>query len=155
MSEQNFSVVALILADALGAIRWIGRSDASIGTHDCIIRGVAGLAVKAIGKDSNEPIMLAADDLPSAVLAGDLAALPLKRVAVTVAGGLSKHTNLAVLFEAAVLDIARDIAQSMPFRAAVSSHNPPVHTRAMASGPATGGVRAVNVLVNRLRGAGL
>ncbi len=43
----------------------------------------------------------------------------------------------------------------MPFHAGLSSHNPPVHSRVMASGPSTRDRRGwiVVALVNRLRDA--
>ncbi len=83
--------------------------------------------------------MLVADDLPIAVLAGDLAALSVEEVAMTVAGRRAEDAHVAVLSRSAVLDIIRDdapeeIAGTL-FQAGLSGHMPPVQSRVMAGGP--------------------
>ncbi len=58
----------------------------------------------------NGPIMLVADDLPIAMLAGDLTSLSVEDVAVTVAGRQAEDAQVAVIFRSAALDIIRDVA---------------------------------------------
>src|SRR5262249_57744294 len=56
------------------------------------------------------PRVLVADDPAVRVLAGDLAALEVERVAVAVAGGIAEDGDLAVLVRAPELDVVRDVA---------------------------------------------
>ncbi len=110
VSEQDLAVVALVPTDALGAIGWIGEPDPAIRVHDRIVRRIEWCAVEPVGEHGNGLIMLVADDLPIAVLAGDLAALSVEEVAVTVAGRRAEDAHVAVLSRSAVRDIIRDDA---------------------------------------------
>lgn len=157
VSEQDLFVVALVPADALGAIGWIGEPDPAVRVHDRIVRRIEWCAVEPVGEHGNGPIMFVADDLPIAVLAGDLVALSVEGVAVTVSGRRAEDAHVAVLFRSTVLDIVRDVAPEelagTLFLAGPSSHIPPVQSgrQQAVSWLAAGGGWTVVLLVNRVR----
>ena len=62
------------------------------------------------GEDGPYSIVLVADNLPRAVLAGDLSSLEVERVAVRVARRVTEDRDVAVLFQPAHLDVVGDVA---------------------------------------------
>ena len=102
--------VALVAADRGGAVGRVGEPDAAVGVDDGVVRRIELLAVVGGGEDGRRAVVLVAHDLPVAVLAGDLAPLPVEGVAVAVAGRVAEDADVAILFEPAQLDIVRDVA---------------------------------------------
>ena len=77
------------------------------------------LAAEAVGQDGGLAVVLVADDAAVAVLAGDLAALGVERIAVGVAGRAAHHADMAVVLEPAELDVVGDIGPDEVFADAV------------------------------------
>ena len=97
----------VVSADAVGRI---GEPDAAVGMHDDVVRRVQALALKLLRDHGHGAVRLVAHDAASAMLAGQLAAFVIERVAVAVAGWIAEHRDAAVVFDPAHLDVVRNVA---------------------------------------------
>ncbi len=69
--------------------------------HHRVVGGVERLSVERVREYRDRAVMFVADDLPVAMLAGNLAALPVKGVAVAVAGRSPERADVAILLQPA------------------------------------------------------
>src|SRR5208282_5270364 len=126
------ALVALVVEER--AIAGIGEPDAAVGVDDGVVRCVERLAIEAIGQDGRLAVVLVADDAAVAVLAGDLAALTVERVAVGVAGGVADDADVAVVLDPAELDVIGDVGPDEVLTNAVPGGAlGPEHARVQAS----------------------
>ena len=72
--------------------------------------------------------MLVARDAPAAVLARELPALEVERVAVAVAGRLAERRDVRVVLEEAQLAVVRDVAPDEVAADARSTPGPSAHS---------------------------
>ena len=77
---------------------------------DGIVGRVEGLALELAGQHGDRAVVLVAHHLAIAMLAGDLAPLPVEGVAVAVARRVAKDADLTIILQAAQLDVIRDVA---------------------------------------------
>ena len=102
--------VAFVAPDGECAVGWIGEKDAAVGMDDGVVGRVEGLALELAGEHGGRAVMLVAHDLAVAVLAGDLPALPVEGVAVTVARRDAEDADGAVILQAAELNVVGNVA---------------------------------------------
>ena len=112
------------------AVAGVGKPDAAVRMHDGVVGRVERLALPVIGQHGDGAVVLVADHAAGAVFAGDLAALPVERVAVAVAGRVAKRADVPVFLEPAQLHIVRDVtpdqvAARRAFQAGPSAHSVP------------------------------
>ena len=77
--------------------------------HDVVGR-VQPLAVVHVGDQSDRAVVLVAHHASREVLARELAALEIKRVAIAVVRRHAEHTHAAVVLEPAQLPVVGDVA---------------------------------------------
>ena len=98
-----------------------------------VVGGVERLALELVGQHGDAAVVLVADHAAVAVLAGDLPALVVERVAVAVAGRVAEDADVAVLLQPAQLDVVGDVAPEQvrptPFQAGPSAQSMPVCSR--------------------------
>src|SRR4029077_12630612 len=82
---------ALTLVVAADAVARVREPDAAVGVRRNVVRRVQALAVVALRDGSDATVVLVARDAPAAVLARQLPAREVERVAVRVAGRLAKR----------------------------------------------------------------
>ena len=97
----------VVAADAVGRI---GEPDAAVGMHDDVVGRVQALALELFGDHGDRAVRLVADDAAAAVLARQLPAFEIERVAVAVAGRIAEHSHAPVVFDPAHLDVVRNVA---------------------------------------------
>ena len=78
--------------------------------HDDVVGGVQPLALILVGDYGDGPGRLVPDDATAAVLARELPALVVERVAVAVPRRVAEDRDVAVLFNPAHLDVVGDVA---------------------------------------------
>ena len=77
---------------------------------DGIVARIEGLALELAGQHGDRAVVLVAHHLAIAMLAGDLAPLPVEGVAVAVARRVAEDADLTIILQAAQLDVIRDVA---------------------------------------------
>jgi hypothetical protein len=77
--------------------------------HD-VVRRIESLALVRVGDDRDRAIVLVPNDAPGQVLARELAALEVERVAVAVVRRHAEHLHASVVLEPPQLPIVRDVA---------------------------------------------
>ena len=94
------------------AVARVGEPDrAVVRVHDRVVRRVELLALEFVGEHRHLAGVLVAHDPAGAVLAGDLPALVVERVAVGVAGRIAEAPrDVAVFLEPAQILVVRDVA---------------------------------------------
>src|SRR5207247_5082161 len=92
------------------AVDGFGEPDAAVRMHDDVVGGVQPLALILVGDYGDGPGRLVPDDATAAVLARELPALVVERVAVAVPGRVTEDRDVAVLFNPAHLDVVGDVA---------------------------------------------
>ena len=75
-----------------------------------IVRRIEPLALIRIRDDGDRSVVLVSDDAAARVLARELTALMIERVAVAVARGLTEHGDLTIILEPPQLAVVRDVA---------------------------------------------
>ena len=108
-----FGLVAFVIHEA--AVAGIGKPNAAIRMHHCIIRGVELFAAKFVSQNGNLAVVLVTHHTAVTVLAGNLAAFIVKRVSIAVAAGMAKLADMAIFLQPAHLDIVRNIAPQKIF----------------------------------------
>ena len=78
--------------------------------HDDVVRRIQPLALELVGDDRHRAVRLVAHDAAAAVLARELPAFVVERVAVAVAGRIAERRDAAVVFDPAHLDVVRNVA---------------------------------------------
>ena len=78
--------------------------------HD-VVRRRQAFAVPRIGDERDRSVVLVADDAPRQVLARQLAAVEVERVAVAVVRRKSKQRDAAVILDPAPLTVVRNVAE--------------------------------------------
>src|SRR5690348_17095592 len=104
--ERKFS--ALINAQA--SIAGIGEPDVAVWMDDDVIRPVEPFPVELVGQNGDFAGLLVANKTPGLVLASELAALPVERIAIAEIGWFAKYVHMAVFFEPAHLAVVRNVA---------------------------------------------
>src|SRR5262249_34666011 len=94
----------------LAAVRRIGEPIAAVRMRDDVVRRVEVLAVVLVRDDRHRAVVLVTDDAPGQVLARELAALEVERVAVAVVRRSTEHGDATVVLEPAELPVVRDVA---------------------------------------------
>src|SRR6185436_588760 len=83
----------------LAAVRWIGEPVAAVGMGDDVVGRVQALAVVPVGDEADRAVVLVADDPAREVLARELAALEVERVAVAVVRRAAENGHPAVVLQ--------------------------------------------------------
>src|SRR6185503_6259624 len=94
----------------LAAVRRIGEPIAAVGVRHHVVRRIQRLAVESIREHGDGAVVLVAHDAAQQVLARDLPALEIERVAVAVVRRRAKHRDAAIILEPAQLSVVRDVA---------------------------------------------
>jgi hypothetical protein len=74
---------------------------------DDVVRGVEALALERLREDRDRAVVLVAHDPARQVLAGELAALEVERVAVAVVGRHAEHAHAAGVLDPPHLPVVR------------------------------------------------
>ena len=131
--------------------------------HHDVVGRVQPLALEFVGDHGDGPGWLVAHHAAAAVLAGELPALEVERVAVAVAGRVAEHGDAAVLLDPAHLDVVGDVAPHQvaadavprgtlgPQRAGVEPLDGRVATHVPAEAIVEGDDVGVGILERRLR----
>ena len=91
----------------LTAIWWIGEPDAAIRMWNDVIRRIQALPVVRIRDHSHGAVVFPADYAAQQVLARNLTALKIERVAVAVVGRVAVLRDAPVVEDPAPLDVPR------------------------------------------------
>src|SRR5439155_8996281 len=94
----------------LAAVRRIGEPVAAVRMRDDVVGRVEPLAVVLVGDERDGPVVLVAHHAPGQVLARELAALEVERVAVAVVRRLAEHGHAAVVLQPPELPVVGDVA---------------------------------------------
>ena len=95
----------------LPAIGRIGEPVAAVGMRDHVIGRVQLLPVVLVGDDGGRAVELVAHDAARQVLARNLAALEVERIAVAVVRRVAEHGDAVVVLEPAHLHVVADVAE--------------------------------------------
>src|SRR4029079_8333350 len=90
--------LALIKLTAIGRI---GEPVAAVRVGDDVVRRVELLAAEIVGEHGRGAVVLVSNDPAGEVLARELAALEVERVAVGVIGGRAEHADVTVVLRPA------------------------------------------------------
>src|SRR5205814_95456 len=88
----------------------IREPDAAVGMDRNVVGRVEAFPFELVRNYRDRAVRLVANDAPSAVLAGKLAAFVVEGVAVAVARWVSENRHAAVVLEPPHLDVVGDIA---------------------------------------------
>ena len=94
----------------LGAVGRVGEPVAAVRVRHHVVGRVEPLAVEHGREDGRRPVELVAHHAPGDVLAGELAALEVERVAVAVVRRRAEHADVPVVLDPAHLAVVRDVA---------------------------------------------
>ena len=103
----------------LAAVGRIGEPVAAVGMRHDVVWRVELLALIGVGDHGRRTVVLVACDAAREMLAGELPALEVERIAVAVVRGCAEHADAAVVLRPSHLPVIRNVApyQIAPLRA--------------------------------------
>ena len=95
------------------AVAGIGEPDRAVAlVHHGVVRCIERFAVEARREDGLGAVVFVSDHAAVAVLAGNLAALIVERVAVAIAAGFAEEGHPIVVLNPSHLQVVRDVAEN-------------------------------------------
>jgi hypothetical protein len=94
----------------LAAIGRISEPDAAVRMRNDVVGRVEVLAVEVVSNDRDRAVELVTDDSPREMLAADLPALEVERIAVAVVRGHAEHAHVTVVLQPSHLPVVGNVA---------------------------------------------
>ena len=109
LHAAGVGLVALVVHQA--PVTGIGEPDRPVvGVNNRVVGSIQLLAVDLVRQHGDRAVVLVTDHAAVAVLAGNLAARPVERVAVGIARGVAERADVPVLFQVPHLDVVGNVA---------------------------------------------
>jgi len=106
--NKEFAFVSFVIDHA--AITWIGKPYATIGVNNQIVRRIEWLALPFIRKGCDCPVVFIAHYSTRTMLTRNLAAFPVKRVAIAIVRWVTEHAYVSIFGKPSMLDVVRNVA---------------------------------------------